>query len=121
MSDPVPTAGLACPECARLRALLDAQDHRMATLEAHIRDLQAQLNRNASNSSIPPSANPPAAPKPVAKAPTGRKPGGQPGHRGHYPMFGVKPPRPAAPVRENALISRFFAQRASRRPEKCSD
>ncbi|HMB06668.1 MAG TPA: IS66 family transposase [Isosphaeraceae bacterium] len=67
-----------------MRALLDAQDHRMATLEAHIRDLQAQLNRNASNSSIPPSANPPAAPKPVAKAPTGRKPGGQPGHRGHY-------------------------------------
>jgi hypothetical protein len=38
-----------------------------------------------------------------------------------YPMFGVKPPRPAAPVRENALFSRFFAQGAPRRPEKCSD
>ena len=84
MSDPVPTPGLACPECARLRALLEAQDHRIATLEAQIRDLQERLNRNASNSSIPPSANPPGAPKPVAKAPTGRKPGGQPGHRGHY-------------------------------------
>jgi transposase len=84
MSDPAPTPDLGCPECARLRALLEDQGHRIATLEAHIRDLQAQLNRNASNSSIPPSANPPGAPKPVAKAPTGRKPGGQPGHRGHY-------------------------------------
>jgi transposase len=64
--------------------LLDAQGHRIAALEAQLRDLQAQLNRNASNSSIPPSANPPSAPKPVVKAPTGRKPGGQPGHRGHY-------------------------------------
>src|SRR3712207_981924 len=83
MSDPVPPPGRGCPECARLRALLDAQDQRIAGLEAQLRDLQAQLHRNASNSSIPPSANPPNAPKPVAKAPTGRKPGGQPGHRGH--------------------------------------
>jgi len=49
-------------------------------LEAIIRDLQAQLGRNAGNSSLPPSANPPAAPKPVVKEPTGRNPGGQPGH-----------------------------------------
>ena len=27
-----------------------------------------------------------------------------------YPMFGVKPPRLAAPARENALFSRPFAQ-----------
>ncbi len=52
-----------------------------------MRDLQARLGQNASNSSLPPSANPPGAPKPVVKAPTGRKPGGQPGHP------------PAAPVR----------------------
>ena len=45
-----------------------------------MRDLQARLGQNASNSSLPPSANPPAAPKPVVKEPTGRKPGGQPGH-----------------------------------------
>src|SRR5437763_6837808 len=83
MSDPTPVPGSGCPECARLRALLDAQDQRIAALEAQIRALQAHLNRNASTSSIPPSANPPGAPKPVAKAPTGRKPGGQPGHRGH--------------------------------------
>jgi transposase len=84
MSDPVPSPDGRCPECERLRALLDAQDRRIAGLEAQIRDLQDQLHRNASNSSIPPSANPPNAPKPVAKTPTGRKPGGQPGHRGHH-------------------------------------
>jgi transposase len=84
MSDPVPPPGHGCPECARLRARLEAQDRRIAELEAQLRDLQAQLHRNASNSSIPPSANPPNAPKPVTKTPTGRKPGGQHGHRGHH-------------------------------------
>lgn len=83
MSDPVPPPGVGCPECARLRALLETALQRIATLEAQLHELQAQLQRNASNSSIPPSANPPNAPKPVVKAPTGRKPGGQPGHRGH--------------------------------------
>ncbi|MBV8455330.1 MAG: IS66 family transposase [Acetobacteraceae bacterium] len=67
-----------------MRALLEAALQRIAALEAQVRDLQAQLQRNASNSSIPPSANPPNAPKPVTKTPTGRKPGGQLGHRGHH-------------------------------------
>jgi transposase len=84
MSDPVPPPDHGCPECARLRAHLEAQDQQIATLEAQVRDLQAQLNRNSTNSSVPPSANPLNAPKPRAKAPTGRKPGGQPGHRGHH-------------------------------------
>jgi transposase len=83
MSDPVPPPDSGCPECVRLRALLEAALQRIASLEGEVRDLRAQLNRNASNSSIPPSANPPNAPKPVVKTPTGRKPGGQPGHRGH--------------------------------------
>lgn len=52
----------------------------MAELTERVRDLEARLNRNASNSSMPPSANPPQAPPPVVKKPTGRKPGGQPGH-----------------------------------------
>lgn len=52
---------------------------RVAELEAMVRDLQAQLQRHAGNSSVPPSANPPAAPKPVVKEPTGRSPGAQPG------------------------------------------
>jgi transposase len=56
---------------------------RLAEVEARLRELEAQLGRNASNSSIPPSANPPQAPPPVVKKPTGRKPGGQPGHSAH--------------------------------------
>jgi transposase len=72
-SIPVP----ACPECAQLHK-------RIAELEALVRDLQERLNRNSSNSSIPPSANPLDAPKPVVKTPSGRKPGGQSGHPGHH-------------------------------------
>jgi transposase len=52
-------------------------------LEALVRDLQARLGLNASNSSLPPSANPPQAPPAVVKTPTGRKPGGQPGHQAY--------------------------------------
>src|SRR5438445_7753347 len=62
-----------CPGCQQLR-------QRVAELETRLRDLEARLGQNASNSSIPPSANPPHAPPPVRKEPTGRKPGGQPGH-----------------------------------------
>src|SRR5437763_13469619 len=67
------------PSCAGCRELLK----RIAELDARIRDLEARLGQNASNSSIPPSANPPQAPPPVRKQPTGRKPGGQPGHTAH--------------------------------------
>jgi transposase len=67
------------PSCAGCRELLKLIDG----LEARIRDLEARLGQNASNSSIPPSANPPQAPPPVRKKPTGRKPGGQPGHEAH--------------------------------------
>jgi transposase len=56
---------------------------RVAELETLVRELQAKLGVNSTNSSVPPSANPPQAPKPVVKAPTGRKPGGQPGHASH--------------------------------------
>ncbi len=65
-----------CPGCRKL-------ERRVAELEALVRELQARLGINATNSSVPPSANPPQAPKPVVKTPTGRRPGGQPGHPGH--------------------------------------
>src|SRR5260370_26092050 len=55
----------------------------LAGMTTRVRDLEARLGQNASNSSIPPSANPPQAPPPVRKQPTGRKPGGQPGHAAH--------------------------------------
>jgi len=67
------------PTCPGCRELLK----RVAELEAKLRELEARLGQNASNSSIPPSANPPQAPPPVVKKPTGRKPGGQPGHTAH--------------------------------------
>ena len=48
----------------------------IACLSERLRDVEARLGRNASNSSMPPSANPLDAPPPVVKKPTGRKPGG---------------------------------------------
>jgi transposase len=62
-----------CPGCRKLQ-------RRVAELEALVRELQARLGINSTNSSLPPSANPPQAPKPVSKELTGRSPGGQPGH-----------------------------------------
>jgi transposase len=56
---------------------------RVAELEAIVRDLQARLGINSSNSSVPPSANPLGAPKPVVKKKSKRKRGGQPGHPPH--------------------------------------
>jgi transposase len=45
-------------------------------------ELKARLNRNSSNSSVPPSADPYSKPKSLRKK-SGKKPGGQPGHEGH--------------------------------------
>src|SRR5512144_2244731 len=84
MSDVASPPGASCPECVLLRTLLEAALHRIAELEAEVRDLRGQLTRNSSNSSTPPSADPPGAPTPVVKRPTGRQPGGQPGHPGHH-------------------------------------
>jgi transposase len=63
-----------------MRASFEA---RIAQLEQRVRDLEAQLRQNSSNSSRPPSSDPPQAPQRPGKEPTGRKPGGQPGHPGH--------------------------------------
>ena len=71
-------------ENAALRAENAALRAESAVLHERIRELEARLGQNSSNSSRPPSTDPPQAP-PRQKAPaTGRKRGGQPGHRGAY-------------------------------------
>ncbi len=73
-----------CPGCVELRREHDLALTRIVVLEAQVKELLAQLQRNSSNSSTPPSADPLDAPRPAPKLPTGRRPGGQPGHRGHH-------------------------------------
>lgn len=76
-----------CPGCRQRDAANAELAQRVAALEEHVRQLRGLLGRNASNSSVPPSANPPAAPKPVVKEKSERKPGAQPGHRPHLKQF----------------------------------
>jgi transposase len=73
----------SCPGCRQRDETIADLRLRLAALEARVRDLEAQLGRNASNSSLPPSANPPGAPKLPPKQPTGRKTGAQLGHPAH--------------------------------------
>src|SRR5262249_33793961 len=69
-----------CPGSQERDARIAALERQVADLQALVRDLQARLGTNATNSGTPPSANPPGAPKPVTKPRTGKAPGGQPGH-----------------------------------------
>ncbi len=62
-----------CPGCRE-------RDARIAELERRLTELEARVGRNASNSSLPPSANPPGAPAPVQKKKSKRRRGAQPGH-----------------------------------------
>lgn len=73
----------SCEGCRERDARLAVLEQQVAALLDRVRDLEARLGQNASNSSLPPSANPPQAPPPVQKQATGRKPGGQPGHPVH--------------------------------------
>ncbi len=66
----------AATPCAA-QALIVAQRER-------IRDLEARLGQDSSNSSRPPSSVPPQAPARLQAPPSGRKRGGQPGHRGAF-------------------------------------
>lgn len=67
-------------------ALVDiilALQEQVARLEARVKELEAQLARNSSNSGQPPSSDGLSKPSPKSlRAPSGRKPGGQPGHPG---------------------------------------
>jgi transposase len=65
-------------------ALLDgwkSLHDRIAELEATVRDLQARLQLNSTNSSKPPSSDPIGLKRKPPTPPSRRKRGGQPGHR----------------------------------------
>jgi len=87
-----------CEGCRERDARIAVLERQVAELLARVRELEARLGQNASNSSIPPSANPPQAPPPVQKQPTGRKPGGQPGHTAHLRVR-LPPERLTEPIR----------------------
>jgi transposase len=73
MDDPSPD-----PDCPGCQALLK----RLAAVEARVRELEARLNRNSSNSNKPPSSDPPGMNRAARRAAEReqRKRGGQPGH-----------------------------------------
>src|SRR5439155_166005 len=71
---PLPPEIWAATPCAA-QALIVA-------LQERIRELEARLGQNSSNSSRPPSSDPPQVPPRPKAPPPGRKRGGQLGHRG---------------------------------------
>jgi transposase len=56
----------------------------IVALQVRVRELEARLGQNSSNSSRPPSSDLPEAPPRPKAPPTGRKRGGQLGHRGAF-------------------------------------
>jgi transposase len=66
-----------------VRAALEGLLSTIAQLQERVRDLEARLAQNSTNSSQPPSMDPPGVVHPPKK-PTGRKAGGQPGHPGSH-------------------------------------
>src|SRR4051794_33200391 len=66
---------------AALLAVLGAHQQRIAELERRVRDLEARLKLNSTNSSKPPSSDPIGLKRKPPAPPSARKRGGQPGHR----------------------------------------
>ena len=128
MSDGSPSPTPVCPQCvehlqriADLEALVRDLQATVRDLQATVLDLKERLNRNSSNSSIPPSANPLDAPRPVLKSPSRRKPGGQPGHPGHHrhriPLDRVKNVVPYVPTTCTRCQSPLPAEPGPNEPE----
>ena len=66
---------------AAILAVLDAHQRRIAELERRVRDLEARLKLNSTNSSKPPSSDPRGLKRKPPAPPSTRRRGGQPGHR----------------------------------------
>jgi transposase len=66
---------------AALLAVLDAHQKRIDALERRVRDLEARLKLNSTNSSKPPSSDPIGLTRKPPAPPSTRQRGGQPGHR----------------------------------------
>ena len=66
---------------AALAAVFLAMQHQIQGLETRVRDLEARLKLNSTNSSKPPSSDPIGMKRRPPVPPTGKRRGGQPGHR----------------------------------------
>jgi len=66
---------------AALLAVFASDRERIAELERRIKDLEARLKLNSTNSSKPPSSDPIGLKRRPPRPPSRRKRGGQPGHR----------------------------------------
>jgi transposase len=66
---------------AAVAAVFLAMQQRIADLEAKVRDLEARLKLNSTNSSKPPSSDPIGMKRRPPAPPSGKKRGGQRGHR----------------------------------------
>jgi len=69
-----------------VRAATQRLEATVALLQERVRELEARLAQNSTNSSKPPSSDPPGVVRPAKKT-KGKKRGGQPGHRGHHRML----------------------------------
>src|SRR5512142_2813784 len=66
---------------ATVAAVFVAMQQRISDLEVKVRDLEARLKLNSTNSSKPPSTDPIGMKRKPPAPPSQRKRGGQPGHR----------------------------------------
>src|SRR6476469_5427702 len=82
---------------AALRAVLAGQQRRIEALEARVRELEARLGQDSSNSSRPPSSDPLHVKRRPPLPPSGKRRGGQRGHKRHTRAL-VPPERLTAAV-----------------------
>src|ERR1700716_3064181 len=79
---------------AAIAAVFVAMQQQHAELDARVRDLEARLKLNSTNSSKPPSSDPIGMKRKPPAPPSGKKRGGQPGHRKSH--RGLVPPAKVA-------------------------